>query len=103
MLERTPPLPLVRSVSREGDHLALRITGAGPLTRVHAIATRFRHDAALPSTLGRAPYTPPSAASAPALSRYVSGRDIGDEYRYVLERRRASRRPGTMLEKPSLL
>ncbi len=39
----------------------------------------------------------------PSLSHYVSGRDIGDEQRYVLERRSAARRPGVLLDKPSLL
>ena len=33
----------------------------------------------------------------------MSGRDIGDEYRYVLDRRSRARRPGVLLDKPGLL
>jgi hypothetical protein len=36
-------------------------------------------------------------------SHFVSGRDIGDEVRYVLERRGQPRRPGVLLDKPGLL
>ena len=34
---------------------------------------------------------------------YKSGRDIGDEYRYILERQHADRYPGNMLDRPGLL
>ncbi|HEX7840349.1 MAG TPA: hypothetical protein VF469_22880, partial [Kofleriaceae bacterium] len=36
-------------------------------------------------------------------ARYVSGRELGDEVRYVLERRSQPRFPGLLLDKPSLL
>ncbi|HVJ89209.1 MAG TPA: hypothetical protein VM580_05350, partial [Labilithrix sp.] len=103
MFELTPPLPLIRSFVREGDHVVLRLSGATAETRLHLIATCFFKDSALPSSLQYAPHAPLSTRLEPAFSSYVSGRDIGDEYRYVLERRGARRRPGTMLEKPSLL
>jgi hypothetical protein len=38
-----------------------------------------------------------------AESIYLTGRNIGDEYRYVLERRAQKKYPGNMLERPSLL
>lgn len=103
MYELTPPLPLVRSFVHEGDEIVLRLSGTTAQTRVHLIGTRFFKDAALPSSLYQGSRAPLAVRSAPALSSYVSGRDIGDEYRYVIERRSARRRPGTMLEKPSLL
>src|SRR6185503_17295811 len=34
---------------------------------------------------------------------YVSGRELGDEYRYILERRGAKRFPSVQLDKPGLL
>ena len=103
MMELTPPLPLIRSFAREGAELVLRLSGARAQTRVHLIATRFYKDPVLPSSLYQRPRSPLSMRGATVLSQYISGRDIGDEYRYVLERRSAPRRPGTMLEKPSLL
>src|SRR5690606_3471870 len=34
---------------------------------------------------------------------YLSGRQIGDEYRYILDRRYATRYPGNLLDRPGLL
>ena len=36
-------------------------------------------------------------------SQYVAGRNIGDEYRYIIDRKFARKFPGNMLERPSLL
>ena len=38
-----------------------------------------------------------------AESQYVAGRNIGDEYRYIIDRKFAKKYPGNMLERPSLL
>lgn len=107
ILEITPPLPLLRHLGREsgkdGESLRIRVSGATSHTRVHVIATRFVSDRVLSSTLLVPPTLPLWARSTRAISHYVSGRDIGEEYRYVLERRHAQRRPGTMLDKPGLL
>lgn len=102
-IELSPPAPLLTALTADPDHLVLRLDGAGPATRVHLLATRFRPDRALPRTLRRAPRPPLAGAVPPVLSHYVSGRDIGDEYRYVLERRNQPRRPGVLLDKPGLL
>ena len=39
----------------------------------------------------------------PSRTFYESGRDIGDEYRYILDRQSARKFPGNMLERPGLL
>jgi hypothetical protein len=103
MIELSPPLPLCRGIAVEGEDLVVRISDAGPRTRVHLVAALFRPDPALPRSLRAEPRAPLAVETPPVLSHYVSGRDIGDEYRYVLERRRAARRPGVLLDKPSLL
>jgi len=103
LVELSPPLPLIRSLAIEEDQLVARLSDAGPDTRVHVVATLFRPSSALPRTLDRAPRAPHTHVVPAVLSHYVSGRDIGDESRYVLERRTAARRPGVLLEKPSLL
>lgn len=102
-LELTPPLALPAELHLDAEALRLRLLDAGPTTRVHLIATRFRPDPALPRSLRRPPRAPLAAEVAPVRSRYVSGRDIGDEYRYVLDRRGRARRPGVLLDKPGLL
>lgn len=102
-IELSPPIPLLADVAADDDALTLHIDQVGPGTRVHVIATHYRPDRALPRSLQRAPRAPLAVAVPPVLSHYVSGRDIGDEYRYVLERRTAARRPGVLLDKPGLL
>ena len=37
------------------------------------------------------------------IAQYSGGRNLGDEYRYVLDRKYAERLPGNMLQRPSLL
>jgi hypothetical protein len=103
MLELTPTPPLIRSLLVEEADVLVHVSDAGPDTRLQVVATLFRPAAALKSTLAQEPRAPLSIAAAPVLSDYISGRDIGDEYRYILQRRTAARRPGVLVEKPSLL
>ena len=102
-LELSPPLPVLQHLHADAERLLLRVAQAGPQTRVHLIATRFRPDRALPRTLQRTPRAPLTLSVPPVRSHFVSGRDIGDEVRYVLERRGQPRRPGVLLDKPGLL
>ncbi len=103
LFEITRPIPAVRSFTREESHVVLRLTGTSSDTRVHFVATRFAKDPVLSGAgLARRPVNARMLFMPIAFSQYISGRDIGDEYRYVLERRVAPRRPGTMLEKPGL-
>ena len=39
----------------------------------------------------------------PRIAQYVSGRELGDEYRYILDRRSAKRYPNLLLDKPESL
>src|SRR6185503_19820782 len=76
--------------------------GGGSRTRVHVIATRFQ-PAPVSAIADPSPAVPRRRADRATGVRYVSGRELGDEYRYVLERRSAQRFPGLMLDRPSLL
>ncbi len=97
-LARRPPI--VHAVATQ-PALAIQLAGATSRTRVHAIATRFI----------AAPIAPFVQHVRPSRRRddgataitYVSGRELGDEYRYILERRGAKRFPSLQLDKPSLL
>lgn len=73
-------------------------------TRVHVAANRFQPSGNLwtglsgfdrPATQGMTPDRLPNLFS--------SGRNIGDEYRYILERRYATQYPGNFLIRPGLL
>jgi len=88
------------------DKAAVYVTlqNASPSARLHVLATRFvpvfhpLEDLAL----GGLP-DPSLTAVSGAASRYVAGEILGDEYRYILDRRSAKKFPGNMLERPSLL
>jgi hypothetical protein len=90
-------------VTAAGDkrRLAIRLRNPTSDTRVHVLGQRyagsswFEEGDASPAT-GSMFFPLPGCL-------YVSGRDLGDEFRYVLERRGVSKRPGNLLTKPSLL
>ncbi|WP_428261538.1 hypothetical protein [Haliangium sp.] len=105
VLARTPRSGLHITAAEVGeDGLEVRLGGVTAATRVHVFANRFLpgFDAAARLAPIAAP-VPGPVALAPASSHYLSGRRLGDEVRYVLERRQASAHPGLMLERPSLL
>ncbi|MFO0905083.1 MAG: hypothetical protein U0939_18905 [Pirellulales bacterium] len=104
-LETQPLEPLqIESVVAADAKLTVQLRNASKLSRVHILATRYMpaFDAFrdLSKVRGAEPYvvTPLQIDSA-----YITGRNIGDEYRYILDRRLAQKFPGNMLERPSLL
>jgi hypothetical protein len=100
---RLAPLNVV-SIEPGKDNVEIRLANVSPLTRVHVIATRY-----LPAydLFGQLGYSGNPGLLAqpwqPVRTFYESGRDIGDEYRYILDRQQALKYPGNMLERPGLL
>jgi len=95
-------------VSKEGM-LRIRIGNASGDARVHVFAARTRRDVREPaSAFDVLAGTLDGGAvriwkwSDPR-SSYVSGRDLGDRLRYILDRRQEGARTGNMLQRPSLL
>ena len=96
------PLHLA-SVAADATTLRIRVGDASERTRVHVWATRFAHawsPAALSVPAGR---SPAMQFVEPVGSDFQSGRVLGDEYRYILERRYAAKFPGNMLARPGLV
>lgn len=94
--------PLISSIESVDDSVQVKVANAREGTRVHLVATRFLpdHD----SFFGSAVYPPAYRIDRGSnQSAYLSGRDIGEEYRYILERRSAKKFPGNMLPRPGLL
>ncbi|CAN5849621.1 hypothetical protein BH11MYX3_BH11MYX3_07920 [soil metagenome] len=91
--------PITELSTSQGLRIQLR--EPGQRTRVHVIATRFA------SSLLELPWIGPRAVGRrldrPRIAQYVSGRELGDEYRYILDRRSAKRYPNLLLDKPGLL
>ena len=104
-LERPRLQPLqITGVKTGAKAVEIQLANASPHTRVHFVATRY-----LPPYDLFAALVPGVSASlldaSWTLDRalYESGRDIGDEYRYILDRQSATRFYGNMLERPGLL
>ena len=101
-LEASDPHPFqIVALTADKDFVKVQTSGADASARVHLVATRFLPDGRLLSRL----WTPDLGyyrSEAPE-SLYLSGRDIGDEYRYILDRRYVRKFPGNMLERPGLL
>ena len=101
--KNTAPLHIT-GVSAEKDVIEIRLANASPFARVHVAASRFEPGRGLFGGLadfarfGAAENVP---AKQPNL--YAGGREIGDEYRYILERRNGRVFPGNMLTRPGLL
>ncbi len=104
-LETRNQTPLqIESLKVDAKALTIRVGGTSAHARVHVFATRFvpafsaferlaaiGDRAPKVTTLGFRP------------SVYLAGRDIGDEYRYILDRKYAKKFAGSMLKRPSVL
>ncbi len=102
-IRKTDPLQIA-AVSHDKENLQVQLTGAGPFTRVHVIATRYQPVFDPLQNLARVRDAEPySFTTGRTGSSYVIGRDIGDEYRYIIDRKYAQKFPGNMLARPSLL
>jgi hypothetical protein len=96
----------IESIVREPDALVVQLANPGAYTRVHVAATRFvpEYFHTLLQGLGRFVRREPGEGTPDKLPNlFAVGRAIGDEYRYILERRYSKLFPGNMLPRPGLL
>ncbi len=101
-----PGLPpaAIAGITTDGDAVKVQLTNASKFARVHVFATRYLPaysaygDLAKVQDQGLDGVYPGHADSV-----YLTGRNIGDEYRYVLDRKLAKKYPGNMLDRPQLL
>ncbi len=97
------PLHLLNS-ELSGVGLSLELANWSPETRVHVFASRFTPaNDAYEDLLPRDGAALRVGSVQRARSTHDSGRQIGEEYRYILERRFAQKYPGNMLSQPGLL
>ncbi len=104
-LETTPLQPLqIESITPTDTTLTIQLRNVSEFARVHVYASRYipEYDAyvRLSKVRGAEPYL---FWQTPAESVYLTGRNIGDEYRYIIDRKYATKYPGNMLPRPSLL
>ncbi|MCX6853103.1 MAG: autotransporter-associated beta strand repeat-containing protein [Verrucomicrobia bacterium] len=102
-LKGNTPLHIL-SIENGQEFITVKLSNSSPFARVHFAASRFDPGSGIFG--GLAGFTRFGAASGtPARNPnlYSAGREIGDEYRYILERRYAKLFPGNMLTRPGLL
>jgi hypothetical protein len=104
-LEVRSDAPLnIQSVARDGDEFVIQLASAGQDTRVHIAASRFLPDTSVFDALGAfTRFDPATGAPASLPNLFAAGRQIGDEYRYILDRRYSKIFPGNMLSRPGLI
>ena len=103
-VELTNPHPLqIVGVQADKDTLTIQLANAGKTARVHLAATKYMPEYSIFEHLFQAPDEPATTVWGTPQSLYVSGRNIGDEYRYILDRKYAKIFPGNLLDRPGLL
>ncbi|MBP9085189.1 MAG: hypothetical protein KBG15_03685, partial [Kofleriaceae bacterium] len=93
--------PRVTVVELANQRLRVRLVGVDAATTVHLLATQFAM-ALTDETTRRIAGLSTTQTTQPQ-AQVINGRDLGDEVRYVFDRKHAVRRPGPLLDKPSLL
>ncbi len=101
---RSVEAPFIQAHKVSDETIQLQLAGDLSSARVHVFAARqIPRFEALP-LFGQVRDAEPQWVKPSANeSVYVAGRDIGDEYRYILDRKFASRYAGNMLDRPSFL
>lgn len=104
-LETKPLKPLqIESLTVADAKVKIQLRNISQFARVHIFATRYVSEYDAYGHLSRVRDVEPYLYQfSPAQSVYLTGRNIGDEYRYIIDRRYANKFPGNMLERPSLL
>ena len=95
----------IESIKADDTNLTIKLQNATKFARVHLLASRFVPAFDAFDQLAATRDAEPLLQTAPlrALSAYIEGRNIGDEYRYILERRYATRFPGNMNARPGMI
>jgi hypothetical protein len=97
--------PLQISRAAVGNEtLDIQLANFGKFSRVHLFATRYHPAFSASRYLGRIVDCEPSfLILGTHHSSFVAGRQLGDEYRYIIDRKYAEKYSGNMLQRPSLL
>ena len=102
-LRNQQPLQIKR-IAVSDAALRIELANAGEFSRVHVFATRYEPAYGVYDYLGRIQDREPWRTVLGGYeSYYAAGRKLGDEYRYIIDRKYAAKFPGNMLNRPSLL
>jgi hypothetical protein len=102
-LSQMKPLNIAR-IDAGPAEVVVTVTNTNPFTRVHIAATRYiDNETRLATLMAFSRLGGASEVPARLPNLYSAGRDIGDEYRYILERRYSQKFAGNMLSRPGLI
>jgi hypothetical protein len=93
------PLQILGATARD-NQLEITLAHVRPDARVHVLATRYLSEAGM---IDAADYPLRKLTRWPAEISYESGRLLGEEYRYVIERKYIQKFAGNLLQHPSLI
>jgi hypothetical protein len=104
-LKSMNPKPIqITTVETQAETVKIQLANVSQDAKVHLAATRFMPAQSLYDHLSVLRPPEPGSRSVPRMtSAYISGRNIGDEYQYILNRKQAGKFAGNMLERPGLL
>ena len=99
----TKPLQIT-DVSADKDNVTVKLANVNSFTRVHISATRFVPETRLFDSLSDFRWSRPESFWGRRMpNQFSREREIGDEYRYILERRAMKIYAGNMLARPGLI
>ncbi len=94
----------IAGMTNDAEFVTIRLKDFSAFTRLHVYGTRYQPAFSGFANLGKVRDVELQGAfPLSAESIYLAGRNIGDEYRYVLDRRLQKKFPGNTLERPALL
>jgi hypothetical protein len=94
----------ITKIETDGEFITVHLRDASKFARVHVLATRYEPAYSAFRDLGSIRDAELGGVlPAHAEAAYLTGRNIGDEYRYVLDRRMQRKYPGNLLQRPELL
>ena len=104
-LETRPLAPLHISGIEVGEGaIQVRLGNTSAVSRVHVFASRYEPAYSAYDQMQKTLVASLGGQQTPVLtSLYTSGRNIGDEYRYIIDRNYQKKYAGNMLQRPSLL
>ena len=104
-IEQRNPDPLqISNIDTGKNKLKISLVNNSDFTRVHVVAARFTPDYSIFSSIGGVYFPEPEEKNMSfPTSLYHSGRNMGDEVSYILNRKYSRKYPGNMLKRPALL
>ena len=102
--DRASHMLQIRSIDVNDQRIRISLTHATEFARVHVIATRDYPRFSVFDQLAKIQDSEPYHLRFSAVrSLFQTGRNIGDEYRYIIDRKYVQKFPGNMLVRPGLI